>query len=358
MFGRLTKFSISALAALSITSPALALESTMPPQYIEQIKPEIAAQYKYSEDGEFSLAGGLPTYQWMPADGNMKAVIVGIHGLTLHGRRYRVLARTMAVSGAGFVSVDMRGFGRCKFQDDGSLKPKGERTEVNHELSYADILKTVQSVRAKYPGVPLIVMGESLGCTFCMRLAGEHPELVDGVILSAPAVRVNPKMYASPSDIKAGVKAIVSPSHQVNLHNFFMELVSSRPEVCNEMIDDPFIVKSLSLKDLLSTDIFVDKTVSWSRNTSDHLPLLVIQGSNDKCVVPKHLTDLMMNMKSDDMRIAWKGSYGHLQLETVFMRAPVIDSIGMWLNDHNATYRAHLKQLEQNIADLGGSVIR
>lgn len=349
----------AALSLCMLTSPlAFSAESTMPPQYTELINPEIAKQYVYSENGEFATACGLPTYQWMPSDGQANAVIIGVHGLTLHGRRYRVLARTMAINDILFVSMDMLGFGRNRFEEDGTLKTKSPNAEIHHEQSYQSIVKLAQAVRAKYPNSPIILLGESLGCTFCIRLAGEHPDLAQGVILSAPAVRVNPKMYDSPAEIKAGVKALVTPHHQVDLKNFFTDLVSARPEVEKEMTDDPFIVKKLSIKDLLATDIFVDKTVEWGKTTSEHLPMLVIQGSNDKCVLPKHLVDLMMNMRSDDMRISWKGTYGHLQFETMFMRASIIDSIGMWLQDHSREGSAKLKKLEQDIADLGGTLVR
>ncbi len=347
-----------ALSAFTSILPVKAGESTMPPPYVEKMNPEVAAKYIYTEGGDFAGASSLPTYQWMPADGKLRAIILGIHGLTLHGRRYRVLARTMAINGVGFVAPDMRGFGACHFNDDGSEKQKGELTGIAHELSYQDISKILQAIRAKYPDLPIMVLGESLGCTFCIRLASEHPDLVTGVILSAPAVRVNPKMYASPQDIKAGLKALVTSHHLVNLNNFFTDLVSERPEVSNEMKDDPFILKGIKIKDLIATDLFVDKTIEWCKNTSPRLPMLVIQGSNDKCVLPKHLTDMMMNMRSNDMRIAWKGSFGHLQLETIFMRANIIDSIGMWLHDHSIDGRMKLKKLEEAIADLGGTLVR
>lgn len=353
----------SLLCALSFffllsSSPVQAAESTMPPQYAEQINPELAKGYVYSEDGEFADASGLPVYQWLPSDGKVKAVVLGVHGLTLHGRRFRVLARTMAINNIAVLSMDMWGFGKNRFEPDGKLKPKGEKTGVNHERSYQDIVKLTQALKAKYPGIPLLVMGESLGATFCVKLAGEHPELVEGVIMSGPAVRVNPKMYASAKDIKEGVKAILSPHHEVNLHSFFTDLVSNRPEVANEMIEDPFITKALTLKELLATDIFVDRTVEFCKTISDTLPIMIIQGSNDKCVLPKHLTDMLMHLKSNDIRICWKGSFGHLQLETMFMRASIIDSIAMWIDDHSKENRANLQKLEKSIADLGGTLLQ
>lgn len=354
-------FALLLWGLLISANSVLAIESTMPPEkYAEIIKPGFASKYTYIEDGNFDEACNLPTYEWLPKDQPAKAVIIGIHGLTLHGRRYRVLARTMAVNGIAFVAPDMLGFGKNRFdekwQHDGEKKKA--RTRAHHERSYEAIVKLAQAVRQKYPTIPVICAGESLGCTFAVRLAAEHPELITGIILSAPAVKVNPLMYASPGDIKAGLKAMTNLTGMVNLKGFFTNLVSGRSEVVNEMFDDPYIVKELSLGELVSTDEFVEKTVKWGKNIDQSMPILIIQGSADKCVVPKHVTDLMMVIPSQDQQVSWRGSFGHLQLETAFMRASIIDSIGDWLQDHSTENRARLEELEKNVADLGGTLVR
>ena len=107
----------------------------------------------------------------------------------------------------------------------------------------------------------MIALGESLGCTFAVRLAAEHPELVDAVLLSAPAVRINPDMYAGHGQIIKGLEAVIKPSHEIKMSGFFADLVSKRPEVQNEMIDDPLIRKELSIGELLNTDEFVKRCV-------------------------------------------------------------------------------------------------
>src|SRR5437899_3309228 len=90
-----------ALEALANPAPGTNTisETTMPSQYKEVIRPDLAAKYRYSQDGDFSKASQLPTYEWMPVGVEPRAILVGIHGLTLHGRRYRVLARALAING-------------------------------------------------------------------------------------------------------------------------------------------------------------------------------------------------------------------------------------------------------------------
>jgi len=347
---------------LATTEASLAGESTMPmPPYTDDVSPELASQYVYTQDGEYTKALNIPTYQWMPANSTapLKAVFLGIHGLTLHGRRFRVLARSLAVNGAGFVSMDMRGFGRCKFDDKHEFSTPGDdKTKVDHEKSYQDIVQLATMLKQKYPDVRLIAVGESLGCTFAVRLAAEHPELVNAIAISAPAVKVNKDMYAGHGQIRQGVRAVLDPDHEVDLKPFFAGLCSSRPEVQKEMTDDPLILKQLKIRALLSTDKFVDKTADYGKKTSPDLGVLILQGSADGCVSPKHVTDLMNAMPSTDQTLDWRGNFGHLQLETCFMRAQTISAIANWLNAHSKDQEARILGFQNQITKLGGTVTK
>lgn len=359
-FAKLTSvLTASCLSLIASISPAVAAESTMPAngKYVENINPSLASKYAYIEDGEYTKALNIPTYEWMPVDTAPNAIFLGIHGLTLHGRRFRVLARTLAVNGMGFIAMDMRGFGRCHFDPKKQFSTADDdKTKVDHEKSYEDIVKMATMIKAKYPNARLIALGESLGCTFCVRLAAEHPELLMGTVLSAPATHLNRDMFVGHGQVPQGLKAVLLPGHDMNLSNFFAELCSNRTEVRNEMDDDPFIRKELPLHSLIATDEFCAKTDSYGKKTHKNLAVLILQGSSDGCVSPKHVTALMNNMASVDQTLAWRGNFGHLQFETMFMRAASIDAIGNWLLDHSHDQLVRLKGLQQNIADLGGTV--
>lgn len=345
----------------SVLNPGMAIgaESTMPPSYVENIKPEVAAKYVYTEDGEFSKALNIPTYEWMPNNPSPPPVIfIGIHGLTLHGRRYRVLARSLAVNGVGFIAMDMRGFGRCYRDPEKQFSKTEDKTGVDHEKSYGDIVALTKLVKAKYPNSRLIALGESLGCTFCVRLAGEYKDLITGLVLSAPATALNKDMYAGHGQVVQGLEAVVRPSHELHLASFFADLCSHRVDVQKEMTDDPYIRKELKLRELIGTDVFCAKTDKYGKATAPTLSVLILQGSADGCVSPEHVTKLMNAMPSEDQNLAWRGNFGHLQLETMYMRAATINAIGNWIFDHSHDQLTRLQELQQNITDLGGTLSR
>jgi len=145
--------------------------------------------------------------------------------------------------------------------------------------------------------------------------------------------------------------AIVELDHEREGH--WRELWVAASEI---VTSDPMVLQELPLKALMSTDKFVAKTTHWGKTTDKHLPVLIIQGSRDGCVSPKHVTELMNSMPSDDQNLAWRGSFGHLQLETAHMRAPVIDAVGSWMLNHGVANQLKLKELQQTTADLGGIV--
>ncbi len=164
-------------------------------------------------------------------------------------------------------------------------------------------------------------------------------------------------MFHGRGQIREGLKAVFKPDQQMNMRCFFTDLCSSRKEVRDEMMDDPLLRKDISLGALIATDRLVDKTAHWGKKTDPHLSVLILQGSGDGCVSPKHVTDLMNNMKSEDQTLAWRGgNSGHLQLETCFMRAQTIDAVAQWLVDHSNTNKIKLQGFQKEIAGLGGTV--
>src|SRR5262249_54652675 len=145
--------SLLAVGMVFASDPAaLAGESTMPENFVEKVTPELAAKYKYVEDGEFTQKLNIPTYEWMPANAPPRAIVLAVHGLTLHGRRYRVLARMLAANNVGVVSLDMRGFGRCHFDPNKQFSSaQDDKAKVNYEKSYEDIVQLAKLIREKYP---------------------------------------------------------------------------------------------------------------------------------------------------------------------------------------------------------------
>jgi alpha-beta hydrolase superfamily lysophospholipase len=121
----------------------------------------------------------LPLTVWKP-DGAPRAVILALHGFNDYANAFAVPGPEWAAQGIITYAYDQRGFGRSR---DIGLWP-GTETLV------ADLETATELIAKRHPGVPLYVLGESMGGAVVMIAGAEHRLTpASGAILVAPAVR-------------------------------------------------------------------------------------------------------------------------------------------------------------------------
>jgi len=320
---------------------------------------ESGARYKFVQDDEISKQVHLPTYEWYPTKLPPDAMVLAIHGLTLHGKRYEVLGRVFAAENAlGSVYVvapDMRGFGRNRNGEHKFCEGKDCKKKVHYDKSVDDMCKIAKIMKEKFPGVPLYLMGESLGATVCLAVAAKSPDLVDGLVLAGAAENVNPMMFDQPMIIASGLFAFfIDPKFNMRLGVFMKQLVSNDPEICKEMMEDPLVPKKLTLAELIQTNSFVGRTNKFAKQVKVNLPVLMLQGSEDKCVVPQAVASLAQHIRSSDQTMRWLHSYGHLLLETEYVRPGTIDAITDWFRARTAMHKEEMQAMQTDLQALGG----
>lgn len=117
----------------------------------------------------------LPLRAWRP-ERPPRAVLLAIHGLGDHGGNFMAdSGPALAAGGVLVYAYDQRGFGWTATR---GLWP-------GRETLLADAREAAALLRARHPGLPFFVLGESLGGA--VALLADIPGL-DGLILSAPAI--------------------------------------------------------------------------------------------------------------------------------------------------------------------------
>ena len=149
-----------------------------PPVYDPVLPPLPAASLQV--DAIFTMADGaaLPVREWLPA-GRPSAILLALHGFNDSRDAASLPAPIFAGSGIAVFAPDQRGFGAAPLRG----RWAGAAT------MQADAATMLRQLRARYPGVPLFAMGESMGGAVVMTLAAS-PDAppVDGWILVSPAV--------------------------------------------------------------------------------------------------------------------------------------------------------------------------
>ena len=121
----------------------------------------------------------LPLHAWLP-EGAPRAVILGLHGMNDAAQPFFADAAPLFTpQGVALYAYDQRGFGGGPHRGIWAGGPS----------LAADATQAVRLLRARHPGVPIYLLGESMGGAIALLAgSGADPPAVDGYILMAPAV--------------------------------------------------------------------------------------------------------------------------------------------------------------------------
>jgi alpha-beta hydrolase superfamily lysophospholipase len=125
----------------------------------------------------------LFVYQWIPEQKEPYLGVIQIaHGMVEHAGRYTAFAEVLTRAGWVVVADDHRGHGKTRKSDVDS----GFFAEKNGwDLVVDDLFTLTRHIRQKYPDLPLVLFGHSMGSFLARNLMFSHGEHYAGVILSA-----------------------------------------------------------------------------------------------------------------------------------------------------------------------------
>ena len=130
-------------------------------------------------------AGGLPRgnggvirlYTALP-EGEPAAVIHIQHGLVEHAARYQRFAEFLSGRGFAAYAQDHRGHGPLA-EVDGSLGLFAETG--GGDLVIEDVARVNREIAARHPGVPVVILGHSMGATIALNHALRHGDTIAGL---------------------------------------------------------------------------------------------------------------------------------------------------------------------------------
>lgn len=145
----------------------------------------------------------IVTWAWADVPGSPVGAVQIAHGLAEHGERYARLAK--ALNAAGFLvdAVDHRGHGRTA---RGRL---GDFGTAGFEGLIADVAQFGGALRARHRGLPLFLLGHSMGSFAAQAALLEHSSTWSGVVLSGSTAldQLVAGLAAAPADAPAGLEA-------------------------------------------------------------------------------------------------------------------------------------------------------
>jgi alpha-beta hydrolase superfamily lysophospholipase len=259
----------------------------------------------------------LPVRVW--AAERPRAVIVGVHGMNDYSNAFAMPAPWFAERRITTYAYDQRSFGETEHR---GVWPGSD--------VMADDLRTmVALVRERHPGLPLYVLGLSMGGAVAMKAQAEGLA-VDGIILGAPAIwgwqAMNP-VYKSalwlaahtiPSRTATGSGLEIWPSDNIEMLRAFGR--------------DPLVLDGSRLDAVYGLVTLMDEAYTAAEALT--APVLYLYGAHDQIVPAAPTFAVMQRIGAPKRLVLYREGY-HMLLRDL-QRERVWTDIAAWIDDKDA----------------------
>jgi alpha-beta hydrolase superfamily lysophospholipase len=282
-----------------------------------QLRPEIGTDFFRASDGT-----EMPMRSWLPRD-KPKAVILALHGFADYSFSYAQPAALWVKKGIATFAYDQRGFGAAP--------------HVMHwagsDRMIADATEAAATLRQRYPGVPLYLIGESMGgAVATAATAVPHPAQVDGVILVAPAVWEHSFMGAIERTAlwltRNALPALwLTPPPGLHIRpsdNIPMLRQMSRDSLVQMGARADTTAGLMDLMDLASDEV-----------GNIHLPTLVLYGAHEEVLPPSAGKAFLARVPATNVRVVYYPKGYHMLLRDLDGDT-VAGDVAAWVADRTA----------------------
>ncbi len=259
-------------------------------------------------------------YQYWLPEGEPKATLLVVHGVREHSGRYMNVVNHLVPSGYGVYGIDHIGHG----------KSAGERVYVERFQDYTKTLKKCfDMIREWQPERPIFLIGHSMGGLISAAFLLEHQDELSGAVLSAPSIKVSDN--TSQATIFVGkLLSIIMP--KAGLIKLDAERVSRDPAVVDAYINDPLAYTG-KITARLGAEILKTMQRVTEQAAKIRLPIMIVQGSDDKVVDPRGAQLFYDLVTSEDKTIKiYDGFYHEVFNEPEHEQ--VLNDVKTWLEAH------------------------
>ncbi len=201
------------------------------------------------------------------------AAVLIVHGYAEHSGRYAHVARRLTAHGYAAYAYDQRGHGRSQ----------GPRAFVRRFDEYvADLHQVMRSIQRQLQGTPLFLLGHSMGGAVAALYCLEHGARPEGLILSSPALKVHSSV---PDRLQPLGRPLSRLAPRLPADRIDPAHLSRDPDVVARVNADPLYYHGPVLLRFAAELVQAGERIRSQMDRLD-LPLLLLQGADDKIVGP------------------------------------------------------------------------
>lgn len=260
-------------------------------------------------EGSFDGSEGRVFYRCWEPEGVPLRIVQIVHGYAEHGGRYGHVAAALTGRGAVVYAADHLGHGRSE----------GERaliTDFDHVV--ADLHALAAIARSDHPGLPLVLVGHSMGGLLSARFAQQWPEEVAGVAFCGAVI----------GDWQWAREVLTEPD--LPYVAFDPGALSRDPQTGASYASDPLVYHGQYKRGLLEAEVV---TLDRFEEDLDRLtmPVLLLHGTDDPFVPYERSHQAVLDMPSSDATVhLYEGARHELLNEA--NRDEVIADLAAWID--------------------------
>jgi len=255
---------------------------------------------------------------WFPSEAT--GVVLINHGLGEHSGRYAHLAEALVADGWAVYALDHAGHGFSG----------GRRVDGGHANWIPDLDVLRLHAAARHPGLPLFLLGHSMGGHIALAYALEHPDALTGLVLSAPGL----SKQAVPGPLVPVLLALGRIAPTLRLAGIDDADISKDPEVVAAYRADPLTWSGYpTLR--LGAAMFARMDELLARSAELTLPVLLQHGGADRITTAEVTRELARTIGSSDLTVEIYDGLWHEIYNEPERERPITD-LREWLAAHRA----------------------
>lgn len=262
----------------------------------------------------------LPRRVWPAEGGQPRAILLALHGFNEHSGNFLLdSVGTLTAAGIEVQAYDQRGFGQAPAR---GYWP-------GTDAMVADARAAIRALRAAHPGVPLFLMGESMGAAVAVLAAtGEPVPPLDGLVLLAPA------FWSRAAIGPVGVGLFWTLAHSMPAMAFPAAAggitASDNTDALRRNGRDPLVIKQTRIDAAWGLLDAMDRA-SAALPRCCAMPVLIMQGEKDSVVPPGVTRESLRRMPPGPRLARYRDGY-HLLLRDKVRQVVTADLLAWMTN--------------------------
>jgi len=262
-------------------------------------------------------SGSLAVYDWALPTSKPLGTVVLVHGLGEHAGRYGEVAAHLHQWGFAVRAYDQQGHGQSEGARGDLLRPGSLQ---------ADLCRVIDDTR-QHPslkGIPLILLGHSMGGLVVARTVAEGLRPVDAAVLSSPALGAFPNIFQK---ILLAILPRIAPHLRVD-NGLKAEFVSRDPDVVKAYQADAMVHRRIATG--LAAWILENGEKTLVDAAKWQVPTLLLYAGQDKLVNAQASADFARSAPKDVVHAECFEAMYHEIFNDLY-RAQVFTALKRWL---------------------------